>query len=294
MHIQGPYLHHALKEWLELYFIDPKAEIKTDSQLVEYVAGRINYNLESRNDMEIDLAQHFAENLEDMVEFNIAEGVADPKTGKVPEELINGERERQLRQEFGEKYKDAELDEKVSEQLFLEKRQYATDVYHNLINTVNHKFIPETEAITQPAIYMGTMLVGIIDTKAGTLTYVDAGHKFGRILGENEFDFYKHPDTQAILGLLPIDYEAKTIPFGKNNTLIAFSDGFIEIGPTGAEMLPVDSYDEFCNSNAPLHMQIYQAAEKGTKIADANKLINNFEQGRPISDDMSMIMIRYI
>jgi serine phosphatase RsbU (regulator of sigma subunit) len=105
----------------------------------------------------------------------------------------------------------------------------------------------------RPASKFVTMWAAIVDSRAGTLQYVDAGHSYA-VLRRGDGTFRQLDDG----GGLPVgvddatEYHAATIDFGPGDALMVVSDGIIEQFASRAE---TSGYQQFGMDGLMRHLQ---------------------------------------
>jgi sigma-B regulation protein RsbU (phosphoserine phosphatase) len=105
-----------------------------------------------------------------------------------------------------------------------------------LLAEINHSLMPVMHQTGQPV--FATAFYAIIDTAAATLCFANAGHPppLLRRAGLAVTESLALADPEPAAGILEeFAYSSRTVPFNPGDTLLAYTDGFIEAGdPAGA------------------------------------------------------------
>lgn len=129
------------------------------------------------------------------------------------------------------------------------------------------------------------MFYGIIDTEENTLTYTNAGHE-PPIYHDAQNNKFIRLDTEGYPIAMVLDsiYEEKSIPVGKNDYLVMFTDGIIE---------SINQSGKFFGSNALKKiLKDHHHLATPLLVDKIYKEVMNFSSGAPQHDDLTLVIAR--
>ncbi|RLE23332.1 MAG: hypothetical protein DRJ08_02710 [Acidobacteria bacterium] len=158
-----------------------------------------------------------------------------------------------------------------------------TTGHHNLVQIAEslNKLISETTETNK----FVSMFLGILDTKAPTLSYLNAGHNHPILFNRNHTDTRELIRGGMVLGLFEdAVFESDTIAVTPGDTLFLYTDGLTEICDSGG--------NEF--GEEPLRQLLLKNRNQPCKsiVTTAIKEAINFGNGRLV-DDVTVMCIGY-
>ena len=131
-----------------------------------------------------------------------------------------------------------------------------------------------------------TMLVGIIDTFSGKVTFVNCGHNPPLIKSENGSFEYKKLETNIVLGAFEdSDFKINEYQLNKGDTILFYTDGITEAVNKNDELYGEERLSNVVNS---LENDNVESLIKGIK-----KSVKEYANGVLQSDDMTMLTLKY-
>lgn len=131
-----------------------------------------------------------------------------------------------------------------------------------------------------------TFFLGVLDTAAHTLTYVNAGHNIPFLIGDD--GTVRLLDKGGlILGIMPdYQYQTETIPLTKGDLLLCYTDGVNEA---------VNQADEEFGEEALRELLLIHRRKPLGQILDIIwQAIQEFSAGMPQADDVTLLGLRRI
>jgi sigma-B regulation protein RsbU (phosphoserine phosphatase) len=133
--------------------------------------------------------------------------------------------------------------------------------------------------------YYATLFYGIISTDTKVITYTNAGHNPPYLIN-SDGAFVKLTGGGIVLGFLSNEtYTQKTIPFRKGDILVCYTDGITEALNLNDEEYGEKRLLHILQQN--LHLNSYEL--KKTIIKD----VNNFTENKDLSDDLTIVIVKY-
>jgi serine phosphatase RsbU (regulator of sigma subunit) len=129
-----------------------------------------------------------------------------------------------------------------------------------------------------------TCFVGMVNTKSGELTYVNAGHEHPFLIQEDG-QIVRLDKGGLMLGAFPsVPYESGTVQMNKGDLLFLFTDGLTEATNRDGYMFTEARLDKFLQANA---------SQSPQEIMDATlAVVDEFVGGAEASDDITLLSIR--
>jgi len=132
-----------------------------------------------------------------------------------------------------------------------------------------------------------TAFLALLDPKTGTLEYANAGHNLPLLIHTNPAKITCLEKDGIALGVMAqAEYKDKKINLEPGETLLFYTDGVTEAFSSEGEIFSEPRLvDALLNSTASSADQL---------LSSIDRLIENFRNGEPPSDDLTMIAIRRI
>ncbi len=154
-----------------------------------------------------------------------------------------------------------------------------------VVETINHLFVTSTSN----AVFL-TMFFGVLNLQTGELTYVNAGHPPPICISAAR-EIIELSGTTPPLGILDNTMGTqKTIPFGRGDTIIMYTDGIIESKNSENQLYGRKRFIELVCS-------IY-AHPKATRynldyvVGRVKADLTAFSQGVPQADDLTLLAVK--
>ncbi len=163
-------------------------------------------------------------------------------------------------------------------------------------NALKHVSVKDTVFAINNALYESTsddkfitLFYGILNTKTGTLTYVNAGHNYPYVYKSLNEKPIALSAGGIILGMMPdIGYAESVIQIERGDIVVFYSDGITE-----AQNKDGDFFGE-----ERLHEVVYNYREKNKSISNTQNLLNDlynavseFSSGIMINDDITVVIL---
>ncbi|MCX5688508.1 MAG: SpoIIE family protein phosphatase [Planctomycetota bacterium] len=128
-----------------------------------------------------------------------------------------------------------------------------------------------------------SLWAGVIDTRANTLTFVDAGHSYWALRTTDSLAVGPAPECMPLGIDADEQYVARTMPFHPGDRLTVYSDGVAEqLSPNGAQFRPEGVIEALRNC--------------GDEAADVEILfetLRTFAGSDAFADDVTILSLRY-
>ncbi|MEO7145022.1 MAG: PP2C family protein-serine/threonine phosphatase, partial [Bryobacteraceae bacterium] len=132
-----------------------------------------------------------------------------------------------------------------------------------------------------------TFFAGVLDPRAGTLTYCNAGHNPPLVVrrgGEVE----KLEEGGMILGILPLStYRESACRLEEGDVVVFYSDGV-------SEAAVPDSDDDFGEERLAALIAANRNRPAAEIVAEVMDAVSAFTAGNPAADDMTVVVLRRI
>lgn len=130
-----------------------------------------------------------------------------------------------------------------------------------------------------------TTVFAILDPDTGMLTYSNAGHNLPLLLRCHEREVEKLPKGGIALGVVEnAMYDDHEIPINRGDGVLFYTDGVTESFSTSGE--------QFSESRLIEAMAVTDGLTSKNILDNIEKVIDQFRNGEPISDDMTMICVK--
>jgi diguanylate cyclase (GGDEF)-like protein/PAS domain S-box-containing protein len=133
-----------------------------------------------------------------------------------------------------------------------------------------------------------TLALYRFDLEAGTLTYVNAGHTHGLLMGAGQDNAVLVAGENLPIGVLPDEvYVEASVPIGPGDSLLIYSDGITEAcSPTGEQFGQERLLGAFAAGRAA-------ALTPFTALDSLQQTLNVFTGGAPAQDDQTAILVEW-
>jgi sigma-B regulation protein RsbU (phosphoserine phosphatase) len=129
-----------------------------------------------------------------------------------------------------------------------------------------------------------TAFMAILDAESGLIEYANAGHNLPLIIRKGKHEIERLHKDGIALGVLPgAKYKDTSVILKKNDTLLLYTDGVTEAFSAEGELFSEPRLVEtLLNSTT---------TGAGDLLTSIEKLIEDFRNGEPPSDDLTMIAV---
>jgi serine phosphatase RsbU (regulator of sigma subunit)/DNA-binding response OmpR family regulator len=128
-----------------------------------------------------------------------------------------------------------------------------------------------------------TLVYAVIDTRAGAVTYANAGHPFPLLYDPRARSFEELTATGGLVGAWPtMTYSERTLPLPKGSVLAFYTDGVTE-ARTGIDMLALSGVQRVIAATANRRADQIAAEILRTAIR---------QSGGSLSDDIAIVVLR--
>ncbi|MCY4305850.1 MAG: SpoIIE family protein phosphatase [Aestuariivita sp.] len=133
-----------------------------------------------------------------------------------------------------------------------------------------------------------TCIVAVIEPETGILKFVNAGHCPPIVIRENGEIEQIETEPEPIVGVIPeFDWTCHQFKLEAGERCLLYSDGFDEAQKDSGEMLGVDKVLEMFSSASLSSAQVSESV--ATNLFEG---IDNFSEGAPQADDITIITLR--
>ncbi|MGA3245791.1 MAG: PP2C family protein-serine/threonine phosphatase [Bacteroidota bacterium] len=147
------------------------------------------------------------------------------------------------------------------------------------LNTVVH-------TNTEPERYI-TMFIAILDPRAGTILYVNAGHCFPYVLRSKQLSITSLPATGLPVGMFEsVEFEQVTHTLEPGDFLVLYTDGVTEAMNK--------SFEEYGETRFRQAMVGYSDQGAGGFLGGIVSDVEKFVAGEPQSDDVTLVVIKRV
>ncbi|MBI3788031.1 MAG: serine/threonine-protein phosphatase, partial [Ignavibacteriales bacterium] len=139
---------------------------------------------------------------------------------------------------------------------------------------------------TEPERYI-TFVLALLDTNAGTMTYVNAGHNFPFVIKSDTKEVNPLCKGGLPLGMFDgISFQKETVLLGKNDSVVMYTDGVTEAMNTSAKEYSEDRFKRCIVEHS--HKPVNDLKEH--IISD----VEQFTEGQFQSDDLTLLLLKRI
>lgn len=137
---------------------------------------------------------------------------------------------------------------------------------------------------TEPERYI-TFVVALLDTNAGTMTYVNAGHNFPFVIKSDTKEVSLLGKGGLPLGMFDgVTFQKETVSLGKNDNVVMYTDGVTEAMNTSEKEYSEDRFKRCIVEHS--HRPVNDL--KGHIISD----VEQFTEGQSQSDDLTLLLLK--